>query len=336
MKAQQPQIQRLMTFTAGFLLASIALSSQCIAATHATSFSSSQESLPLAFVGASSTALPLQNRIGNNLGIRSGATSLQCGLHRDDQVTCKKSALRVPATSRLAWQDYRARLIQAETPYYMRRASQHSGVWVHEISELEKGCILIEVPKTKTSSSSSSSSSSSREQGRRVIFLVEHDKQHGSYGLVLNQPTPCSIGDFTERLPHFADKIIHFGGEGHRSFDGKGPNRELHTLHPYPHVSGAEQVRDGVCVGADLHHASSLAGKRTVDPGAFKFFYSASCWTAGKLEKEVEQGQWVAASCSKEIILKEPKYWEKPLWQVVLEVMGGKHGLICRELCDGL
>lgn len=133
------------------------------------------------------------------------------GMHRDDQVTCRKSALRAPATSLLVWREYRARLIQvlraaarpvqsipclllrtrhyqgssvigflkrkeccllpsfaflsvaehkqllcrpltvvvlqAETPVWMRRASQHSGVWAHPIGQLEKGCLLVEVPK---------------------------------------------------------------------------------------------------------------------------------------------------------------------------------------------
>mmetsp|Transcript_31469 Transcript_31469/g.48790 ORF Transcript_31469/g.48790 Transcript_31469/m.48790 type:complete len:338 (-) Transcript_31469:306-1319(-) len=285
-------------------------------------------------------ALPLSLRKGLPTETRPGRTVLNMGMHRDDQVTCRKSALRAPATSLLVWREYRARLIQAETPVWMRRASQHSGVWAHPIGQLEKGCLLVEVPKKSSVKSdgakTKSSGTSQNGQGRRVIFLVENDKQHGSYGLILNQPTPCSIGDFTERLPHFADSKIHFGGEGHRAMEGRGPNRELHAIHPYPSLAGAEQVLDGVCVGADLRQASVFAGKKMVNPRAFKFFYSASCWGAGQLEQELEEGQWVAAACSKELILKESSYWEKPLWQVVLEVMGGKHGLLCRELCDEL
>ena len=49
-----------------------------------------------------------------------------------------------------------------------------------------------------------------------------------------------------------------------------------------------------------------------------------------------EQGKWVAAACSPELILNTVSYWEKPLWRLVLEVMGGRHALISRELCDEL
>lgn len=37
--------------------------------------------------------------------------------------------------------------MQAETPFYMRRASREIGVWAHELAQLEQGCILIENPQ---------------------------------------------------------------------------------------------------------------------------------------------------------------------------------------------
>ena len=32
------------------------------------------------------------------------------------------------------------------------------------------------------------------------------------------------------------------------------------------------------------------------------------------------QGQWVAAACSKELVLNGASHWDKPLWRLVLEV----------------
>ena len=46
----------------------------------------------------------------------------------------------------------------------------------------------------------------------------------------------------------------------------------------------------------------------------------------------MEEGKWVTAACSKELILKPPSYWQKPLWRLVLELMGGKFALISRYL----
>jgi len=40
----------------------------------------------------------------------------------------------------------------------------------------------------------------------------------------------------------------------------------------------------------------------------------------------------VAAACSKELILKPESYWHKPLWRLLLEVMGGKFALMSRVL----
>ena len=32
------------------------------------------------------------------------------------------------------------------------------------------------------------------------------------------------------------------------------------------------------------------------------------------------EGQWVAAACSKELVLNGASHWDKPLWRLVLEV----------------
>jgi len=140
---------------------------------------------------------------------RPSALGLRCDVHSDDMVSLSKKALKVPATSVLGWREFRARLIQSETPLWMRRASLNAGVYAHEISEIEKGCVLIEVPHEKGVEDLEGDLQSEQ---YRVIFLVQYDEDHGSYGLILNRPTPCTIGDFTEKLPFFSESMIHFGG----------------------------------------------------------------------------------------------------------------------------
>ncbi|EKX47233.1 hypothetical protein GUITHDRAFT_137812 [Guillardia theta CCMP2712] len=262
---------------------------------------------------------------------KKGLSALKCGLYGDDIAT-KKDALFIPATSRLHWREYRSRLIKAETPFWMRRASLHTGLWAHELWDIEQGCLMIETGKPSTMRSDDFQ----RAYEGRVVFVLHHSQEHGSYGLILNKATPCTIGDFTEKLPHFDDNTIHYGGEGHKALQGQVANRELHTIHSCSEVVGSEEIIDGVFLGADLRHASKLVEQKRAKASQFKFFYSATQWQPGQLQREFKEGRWVAAACSKELILYPNSYWEKPLWKIVMEVMGGKFSLMCRELCDDL
>mmetsp|Transcript_6584 Transcript_6584/g.15054 ORF Transcript_6584/g.15054 Transcript_6584/m.15054 type:complete len:325 (-) Transcript_6584:138-1112(-) len=262
---------------------------------------------------------------------KRGISTLKCGLYGDDIAT-KKDALFIPATSRLHWREYRSRLIKAETPFWMRRASLHTGLWAHELWDIEQGCLMIETGRPSTMRSDDYQ----RAYEGRVIFVLHHSQEHGSYGLILNKATPCTIGDFTEKLPHFDENTIHYGGEGHKALQGQVANRELHTIHSCSEVAGSEEIINGVYLGADLRHASKLVEQKRAKAGQFKFFYSATQWRPGQLQQELTEGRWVAAACSKELILYPTSYWEKPLWKIVMEVMGGKFSLMCRELCDDL
>ena len=101
-------------------------------------------------------------------------------------------------------------------------------------------------------------------------------------------------------------------------------------------LGGSQEILDGVFLGADVKEASRLVGMGKVRASDVKFFYSSLEWSRGQLEEEMAQGKWVAAACSKDLILKPAAYWEQPLWRLVLEVMGGKFALISRNLCGDL
>ena len=112
--------------------------------------------------------------------------------------------------------------------------------------------------------------------------------------------------------------------------------KQLHTLHTCRALGGSQEILDGVFLGADVKEASRLVGMGKVRASDVKFFYSSLEWSRGQLEEEMAQGKWVAAACSKDLILKPAAYWEQPLWRLVLEVMGGKFALISRNLCGDL
>lgn len=44
--------------------------------------------------------------------------------------------------------------------------------------------------------------------------MQSHDAEEGSTGLILNKPTPCTIGDFTDKLAPLQNNLIYYGGAG--------------------------------------------------------------------------------------------------------------------------
>ena len=171
----------------------------------------------------------------------------------------------------------------------------------------------------------------------RVILLLSDNEEEGSRGLILNKATPFRIGNFTNKLPMFENAPINYGGDGSRSPNNQDKaGKDLRSLHGYREILGSEEIVDGVFLGADVKHASHGVGAGKARATDIKFFYSEVHWGCGELQAEIAQGKWVAAACAKELILKPANYWDKPLWRMVLELMGGKFALISRYLSADL
>ena len=77
--------------------------------------------------------------------------------------------------------------------------------------------------------------------------------------------------------------------EGHKALQGQVANRELHTIHSCSEVVGSEEIIDGVFLGADLRHASKLVEQKRAKASQFKFFYSATQWQPGQLQREFKE-----------------------------------------------
>lgn len=174
--------------------------------------------------------------------------------------------------------------------------------------------------------------------GRRVILLARHAAggKGGSMGLVLNQPTPMSIGDLTSRMPEFADNAIHMGGNPHMDKEraqtrGRRSRGELHTVHSVRGLKGGEELQDGVFFGADVKQALDIVNLGVASAEQFRFFYGSTRWEGGKLEEELAKGDWIIASACKDVTMRPAGSWDKPIWRLLLEVMGGRHGLMARE-----
>ena len=112
-----------------------------------------------------------------------------------------------------------------------------------------------------------------------------------------------------------------------------------------------------------LPDAARMVANQKARADQFKKIFSSTHWGPKKLEEEVkkvrnvfgffflsriwyryrymsdricEQGLWIPISVSKELILKDESYWERPLYELILSLLGGRFSLLAREIRDNL
>jgi len=142
---------------------------------------------------------------------------------------------------------------------------------------------------------------------RTVILLCEHN-ENGTVGFVLNKPSAHRLKDL---LPEIVSPVLPV-------FDG-GPVQKdtLHMLHAMPGEMGGHEVLPGVYWGAsyeDLNRVMQAAPQ-------LKTFLGYSGWDVGQLDAELEQGSWLVADASKELIFDvQPGL----VWQSAIRSLGSE------------
>jgi putative transcriptional regulator len=163
---------------------------------------------------------------------------------------------------------------------------------------LEKGRLLVSVPFN-----------SDGYFDRTVILLVEHNSE-GAMGFILNRPMHVYLKDV---LPDLSGcrHVLHNGGP-------VGLDR-LFYLHRYEQLAeNAQQLAEGLYFGGSASEIRSLLSVGLMEEERIRFFAGYSGWSAGQLERELDEQVWVVADMRKE-------YFDAPsnrLWRNVVHTLG--------------
>jgi putative transcriptional regulator len=146
---------------------------------------------------------------------------------------------------------------------------------------------------------------------RTVVALVEHDEE-GTFGLVLNRPTPILAVELCSGLD-----IEWRGGSSTRVSSG-GPCQPDTGWVLVGEATGAEaqQVVDGIYFARSLQALRRIAEQ---PPPRARLFLGYSGWGPGQLEQELAAGAWLVAPMSAEAVFSEPP---DSLWGRVLQSLG--------------
>jgi putative transcriptional regulator len=133
-----------------------------------------------------------------------------------------------------------------------------------------------------------------------VVLIIRHEED-GALGLVLNRPTKANIQQVWKQLsesPCLSDERLHVGGP----VEGL-----LMALHTVPLWADLEIV-PGVYYSGDPDHIKELVQQTD---GVLRFYVGYAGWSAGQLERELEEGSWLVKPATEEQIFSvDDKTWE--------------------------
>jgi putative transcriptional regulator len=175
---------------------------------------------------------------------------------------------------------------------------------------------------------------------RAVVLMVEHDEQ-GSFGIIINQPSPLTAREL------FSSLDLEWNGDDEAVVWRGGPVMPTYGWVLHDPVSGVHvsAQADGVTpdmtvlesggtvpVGKNLVLSSgSLAILRSiaeVPPPHVRVILGYAGWGAGQLAEEMARGSWLHADLSMDLVFGTPpdEMWETALRSVGIDPENIVHG----------
>lgn len=151
---------------------------------------------------------------------------------------------------------------------------------------------------------------------RSVVLLCRHNAD-GAFGLILNRPATCTVGDVlvADLAESLKSATLHIGGPVQTN--------ALSFLHAESFMPGAN-VMENLSLGHELDELAELA--EGFAPGRqLRCFAGYAGWSGGQLEGELQRDAWVVHPARiSHIFTARPD----ELWREVLREKGGLFRLI--------
>lgn len=163
-----------------------------------------------------------------------------------------------------------------------------------------------------------------------LVLMAEHSAE-GSFGLVINRPSPLSVRELlttvSEELGDAAAKAGRDGGQV--LFGGPVDPERLWILHrpgEAPHEEDGERLGPGVALGGSRALLERLAS--AADAGPFFLVLGYAGWGPLQLESEVTHGSWIPLALEHDLALELPleARWDAAVRRLGLEPAGFMSG----------
>jgi len=148
---------------------------------------------------------------------------------------------------------------------------------------------------------------------KSIILVVDHDREQGTFGLVLNRPGPVSLGLFCAGMGFDAhgdgEPPVYVGGPVqpgvgwllHESLDNSGESRE---------------VVNGVYLSNSREMLERIAGDAAIQ---HRVFVGYAGWGPDQLAQEMRSGSWFTTEADSDIVFDRTG---DNAWDAALKNMG--------------
>jgi len=129
---------------------------------------------------------------------------------------------------------------------------------------------------------------------RTIIYLAGHSKE-GSVGFILNKRLEIKVCDAVSGFEQCTE-FLTMGGP-------VSPDT-LHYLHNHGKlIPNSVLVDENVYWGGNVDTVRELIANGKIGCSSIRFFLGYSGWSAGQLEKELNENSWVVAKVNPDIVL---------------------------------
>jgi putative transcriptional regulator len=153
---------------------------------------------------------------------------------------------------------------------------------------------------------------------RSVVLMIEHGER-GSFGLIVNQPTPIKAAELLDSLElpwrGDPDAIVWSGGPV-----GRTTGWVLHEpLSEDEVLPGTAAVGPGIALSTSTDRLRVIAAS---PPGRVRLLLGYSGWAPGQLAAEMSRGSWIHAEADPALIFEGAS---DDMWTRALRSLGVKN-----------
>jgi putative transcriptional regulator len=148
---------------------------------------------------------------------------------------------------------------------------------------------------------------------RSIVFLTDHSSE-GSVGFILNKKLDIKVCDAIDGFEEWKD-TLNMGGP-------VAPDT-LHYLHTLGDlIPKSVLVEKNIYWGGDINTIKTLIAFNKIKESQIRFFLGYSGWSAGQLEKELNENSWVIARIRSDIVMSNRG---NDTWKKVLRGLNNKY-----------
>jgi putative transcriptional regulator len=144
---------------------------------------------------------------------------------------------------------------------------------------------------------------------RTVVLVCEHGEQ-GTVGFILNRSTQLSLSDLLPDI-YTPSPAIYQGGPVQLD--------TLHMIHRSPAVFGGNEVAKGVYWGGSYEALQDVMDNHNYDLANMRMYVGYSGWSAGQLEKEMEEGSWIVTDATPKLLFDTDP---ENMWKEAIKLLG--------------